>query len=70
MWPSSEVVTGWCKLLGLKLDDEIVIYDQPSGTLGSYWTLFVLRAYGYLNVKILVGGIAQWFAKGFDVVPG
>lgn len=69
-WPTVEIVTQRCRELGLHLDDQIVLYDQPSNTLGVYRTRFILLAHGFKNVKILEGGLAKWFSKNLEVAPG
>lgn len=47
-----------------------MLYDQPSNTLGVYRARFILKAYGFSNVRILEGGLAKWFSKNLEVEPG
>ena len=60
-WPTEKTVKTRAEKLGLNLDDEIVVYEQPT-RLGAYRAQYVLERFGFKNTKILDGGLAKWFA--------
>ncbi|MBR9699343.1 DUF1573 domain-containing protein [Candidatus Woesearchaeota archaeon] len=54
--------------LGLKKDDEIVVYCRSGRRSAKAYEL--LTALGYSNVKSLQGGILHWMEEGYSVVRG
>jgi thiosulfate/3-mercaptopyruvate sulfurtransferase len=59
MMPSVEVFQYAAQKLGLRLDDEIVVYDDFGNFCASrVW--FMLISMGFTNVKTLDGGLPEW----------
>jgi len=55
--------------LGIGNDTTVVVYDSAVGQWAArVWWLF--RAFGYDNVSVLDGGLAQWRAEGRDLETG
>lgn len=69
IWPSAQTVAKRAAELGLKKSDTIALYEQP-GKPGSARLWYILTNYGFSNVSVLDGGIAQWFSLGYPVAPG
>ncbi len=69
MLPSAEHFGQAMELLGIHLDDRIVVYDNsPVRTAARGW--FMLRHYGARNVAILDGGFQKWIAEGRPTEAG
>ena len=57
------------KRLGIRRNDEIVIYDKQNlrSSPRAYW---MLKAYGAPNVSILNGSYKKWEAEGRETASG
>jgi thiosulfate/3-mercaptopyruvate sulfurtransferase len=59
MMPSVQVFQDAAQKLGLRLDDEIIVYDD-FGNFCASRAWFMLISMGFTNVKILDGGLPEW----------
>jgi thiosulfate/3-mercaptopyruvate sulfurtransferase len=59
MMPSVEVFQYAAQKLGLRLDDEIIVYDD-FGNFCASRAWFMLISMGFTNVKTLDGGLPEW----------
>lgn len=67
--PSPAQVEAAARASGIDADSTVVVYDQLSGAYAArLW--FVLRAYGFADVRVLDGGFAAWTAFGGRVASG
>ena len=55
--------------LGLRPADEVVVYDDTSGTIASrmWW---MLRSLGHSSSRLLDGGYREWLLQGRDIETG
>jgi thiosulfate/3-mercaptopyruvate sulfurtransferase len=68
--PELEEFKGYMKRLGLKNDGKsIVVYDQ-TGFVFSGRAWFLLKHYGYPDVRILDGGLVKWVSEGRATASG
>ena len=59
MLPKKDQIVPHLSNLGVGLDNKIVVYDR-AGNLWATRAAFVLRAWGFENVKVLDGGLNIW----------
>lgn len=62
MMPKEALVKSHLTNLGIGLDKTVVVYDRSDNkwaTRGAY----VLQAYGFVNVRILDGGLRSWDSR-------
>lgn len=67
MMPSAEHFGMIMKSLDIRKDDQVVVYDCRKGWFANR-AVFVMRAFGMKNVKVLDGGFAKWKAEGNPIV--
>ncbi len=55
--------------LGIRPDDEVVVYDDMYGVIAArmWW---MLRSIGHQTSRLLDGGLGRWLDLGFPVVTG
>ena len=56
--------------IGIRKNDHIILYAQPSCFYSSTRALAVLSLYGFSNVKILNGGFKTYCDENLPVEPG
>jgi thiosulfate/3-mercaptopyruvate sulfurtransferase len=72
MIPSADYFSQQMKALGVRKDDEIVVYDSnlDSGVLFAPRAFFLLKYFGATNVKMLNGGLKKWKLEKLPVFSG
>lgn len=69
MLPDAGTFARAAGLLGLNVDDRIVVYDNsPHHSAARAW--WTLRIFGARNVAVLDGGFAKWLAEDRPVAAG
>ena len=66
MLPSKEQFASYISNFNIKLNDEIIIYDQ-CGYFSAARVWFMFSLFGFNKVRILDGGIKDWIKKKFPV---
>ena len=66
MIPSAEVFQETMRALGLRQDQQIVVYDD-SPFLSSARAWWMLRYFGHLPVAVLDGGLRAWREAGGEL---
>mmetsp|Transcript_1191 Transcript_1191/g.820 ORF Transcript_1191/g.820 Transcript_1191/m.820 type:complete len:100 (+) Transcript_1191:127-426(+) len=61
MMPSQELFTSTMRALDIKKTDLVVIYDESSSWFSSR-AVFMFKAFGHTNTKLLDGGFKKWQA--------
>lgn len=69
MMPSAENFAAMAGALGLAPDKTIVVYDTK-GLFSAARVWWMLRAFGFTQVKILNGGFPAWLAAGYAIEKG
>lgn len=62
-------LTAWENLLGsngINEDTEVVVYDDETGLCSSLF-FWLMEYFGHKKVSVLIGGLASWIEKGFNV---
>jgi thiosulfate/3-mercaptopyruvate sulfurtransferase len=67
--PSAERFTALARRLGISADTPVVCYDAGPG-LSAARAWWLLRYYGYPDVRLLNGGYAAWTAAGLPTETG
>ena len=62
MLPSKEQFASYISNFNIKLNDEIIIYDQ-CGYFSAARVWFMFSLFGFNKVRILDGGIKDWIKK-------
>ena len=67
--PDAETFAGTLGRLGVSPDDEVVAYDDASGTIAArmWW---MLRSIGHSAARVLDGGISSWSRAGKPLETG
>lgn len=65
MMPPPDMFQSSAQMLGLHLDDEIVIYDD-FGNFCASRAWFMLLSMGFTNIKTLDGGLPEWIRCGYS----
>jgi thiosulfate/3-mercaptopyruvate sulfurtransferase len=66
-WPDAERFTAALQRLGVRVDDQVVVYDAGDGALAAARVWFMLRALGHRTAAVLDGGLARWTALGLPL---
>lgn len=61
-WPDAEQFTAALQRLGVRADDQVVVYDAGDGALAAARVWFMLCALGHRAAAVLDGGLARWKA--------
>ena len=67
MMPKTEHFTLIMKALDIRITDQVVVYDCRKNWFANR-AVFMLKAFGIDNAKVLDGGFAKWRAEGKPVV--
>ncbi len=65
MMPPPDTFQSSARMLGLHLDDEIVVYDD-FGNFCASRAWFMLLSMGFTNIKTLDGGLPEWIRCGYS----
>lgn len=66
-FPSEDVVRIRAGEFDIDTKSKIFLYVTNSSTNNATRALFIFKAYGFIDTKILTGGFAQWKAAGYPV---
>ncbi|MFV0433436.1 MAG: sulfurtransferase [Leucobacter sp.] len=67
--PTRETLQGAVRSWGLNPEDDVVVYDDASGTVAGR-ALWLLKHAGFESVRLLDGGLESWRRAGFALEQG
>mmetsp|Transcript_37423 Transcript_37423/g.50795 ORF Transcript_37423/g.50795 Transcript_37423/m.50795 type:complete len:105 (+) Transcript_37423:101-415(+) len=66
MMPSLGLFANTMRALQIRKSDLVVIYDDNNGWFASR-AVFMLKAFGHENVKLLDGGLKKWKSDNYSI---
>jgi thiosulfate/3-mercaptopyruvate sulfurtransferase len=70
MLPTPEQFAAEAGMLGIGVDDFIVVYDATGMASAAVRVWWMFRVFGHENVAVLDGGLQKWLAEGRPTVGG
>jgi thiosulfate/3-mercaptopyruvate sulfurtransferase len=70
MLPSAEVFAGAMGAIGLRDDDDLVIYDGTGANMSAARAWWMFRVFGHPAVAVLDGGSTKWQREGRPLETG
>jgi len=70
MLPTPEEFAADAGLLGVGVDDYVVVYDATGMASAAVRVWWMFRVFGHENVAVLDGGLPKWLAEGRPTVSG
>ena len=70
-FPSKEALTVRMRRLGILPTDKVICYSQTPETVQyAARALFILKAWGYKDVRLLSGCLESWLEAEYPTIPG
>jgi thiosulfate/3-mercaptopyruvate sulfurtransferase len=70
MLPTPEEFAAEAGMLGIGVDDLIVVYDATGMASAAVRVWWMFRVFGHENIAVLDGGLPKWLAEGRPTVTG
>ncbi len=70
MLPTPEEFAAEAGMLGVGVDDFVVVYDATGMASAAVRVWWMFRVFGHENVAVLDGGLPKWVAEGRPTVSG